>query len=324
MTDQTVKNRYYSLTLNGDLSKTVYVHTFHSQVPETLINLDIDPDVIFSFDTHLDLQIGIKEHLDAIPESYRTIALRVNAHTDIRRAFGEIPFFVSLEERDYLENCPLFLIVPQIGFETDIASLRQNVESTHEGGEFYSSLINVTKKTFNAQKKIRKSFLKGMFDINIFESPPKNLGKFIDKINPRHESIWDIDVDYISDFQDECYTPLKNAERTLLGNLNRVLKAIRKYSPEVITISEAKNSVINRSSSKFFKFIKKIKKLDYEVNYKNVIDKTDKELFNLMEKYKKYVLNIKEPLQIKYSYEPSNVFNKELIEATKRYFNALE
>ena len=306
------------------MSKTAYVHTFHSQVPETILALDYYPDIIFSFDSHVDAQMGIKEHLDAIPDSYYSIALRTSAHTDIRKVSGDVPMFLSQDEREYLTNCPFFLVIPQIGFETDVVRFRGKDDSTHINGKHQQALDGIVRKSFNAQKKFQKSFLKRMFDINIFESPPNNLGKFIDKIKPLSESIWDIDVDYMFDFQDECYTPLKKATSTQLGNKNRVLKTIRKYNPEVITISEAKNSVINESSSKFYKFIKDLKKLDYNVDYTNVIDKTDKDMFNLLEIYKKYVHDVQEPIQIKYSYKPTEEFINELIEATKKYFDQFE
>ena len=56
--------------------KRVLVHSFHSQVKDSLRKIDFEPEIIVSFDAHLDLHIGRKEQIEAYPDKILPAALR--------------------------------------------------------------------------------------------------------------------------------------------------------------------------------------------------------------------------------------------------------
>lgn len=292
------------------MDKTAYLHTFHSQVATTLLNVDYLPDIIISFDSHVDTQMGFKEHIDAFPPIIRNIALRASAHTFIRNSMGVAPIYAKLGivDEDF-ENLPMYLIIPKRTLHVEVERFKQLTATTLEesGGR------PMTKKRY-------KVFTKHMFAINIVESPPGNLGKFVEKQEPFEESVWDIDIDYFAEFQRECFSPFKAVNSSFLGNLPRVLKLIRKYQPDMLTISEMKNEAVEYSGSRFSRFLTEIQKLGYETDYENIIDQDDEELVAKLERYDRFVKEIQEPIQKKHAYSVNDESSAEILDAIKRFW----
>ena len=83
-------------------------------------------------------------------------------------------------------------------------------------------------------------------------------------------TLLDLDVDYLYELQAECYTPLKNAQPSELGQMKRVHRLIRKAKPSLITISEAKVAAIRDPESNFSKFVNKLRAMGYEVEYTGI------------------------------------------------------
>lgn len=290
------------------MSKVAYLHTFHSQVAETLLNVDFWPDIILSFDAHVDSNMGVRQTLDTFPPDIRLIALRGSAHTYIRNAMGGTPLYIRLGVIDFDEedNPLMYLIIPRKTFLVEVETNNRNYqrvgkEPIHERGQ--------------------KRTLENGWAIKIFESPPKNLGKFFVKnMFLEYDSVWDIDIDYFSELQRECFSPFTAVQNKFLGKIPRVLKLIRKYQPGILTISEMKNDALNDSKSRFSKFLKRIKELGYEIDYTNIIEEEDTELISKLKLYEKFTKEIQKPLQLKYSYSREDKFNEELINEITRFF----
>ncbi len=294
-----------------ELRKIAYLHTFHSQVAETLCDIDYWLDIIISFDAHVDSYMGVKEILDAYPPDMRVITLRASAHNLIRNAMGVSPIYIKAGIIDFDEedNPPMYLIIPRKTFLVEVDRMRSNtLPMLKEQG-----LSPLTEAGL-------RQHLEESLGINIFESPPKNLTKFFEKNFPSEDFLFDIDVDYFSEFQRECFTPISGAQHKDLGNLPRVLKLIRKYQPDILTISEMKNGALNDSTSRFSKFLERIEELGYEIDDSNIIDEEDTELVSKLIRYEKFFKEVQKPLQVKYFYSPEEEYYIELGEEIKRFF----
>ena len=130
------------------------------------------------------------------------------------------------------------------------------------------------------------------------------------------------------ELQTECYTPLKNAQPSQLGWMERVLRLIRKAKPSLVTVSEAKVAAIRDPTSNFSKLVSRLKAMGYKVEYAHIFA-NDKEAEQLLRIYKDFDERIQKPLTKKEfadrDFLSSGGFERhisELIEATKRYFKS--
>lgn len=73
------------------------MHSFHSQVCETLVGLKEKPDVVVSFDSHVDFHMAMKELLEVMPEDVQLAATRASALTLIRQALGGFPALLKVQ-----------------------------------------------------------------------------------------------------------------------------------------------------------------------------------------------------------------------------------
>jgi len=262
--------------------KKAYVHTFHSQVINTLRNLDFFPDSIFSFDSHFDGFLGNKEQIDAMPKEIRDVAVRACAHTMIKRTYTELPFL--REEPNDLFDTEFVIIMPKVCFETEIKLKTIELNKMLSDAKF---------RSYNEAKKFINNFHKSQYGMVFFVSPPNHPMKLIKKRANLENVLVDIDVDYFGEMQLECYTPMRKARTNELDKIVQVLKFIRKLEPEVITISEAKLSAIMTQESHFNKFLNNLRKLDYDIEFVETCEDDEDELRKLAI-YKKYetVVNI--------------------------------
>ena len=79
------------------MKKVAIVHSFHSQVEQTIGRLldeeyDYGLDDVFCVDAHLDTGFPIEERVAKLTEPQKLAALRNTAHTLIRMTTGDLPF----------------------------------------------------------------------------------------------------------------------------------------------------------------------------------------------------------------------------------------
>jgi len=292
------------------------IHSFHSHVYDTLVELDEYPSLILSLDSHVDAQL--MGQVELMPEEIRRTALRASALILNLRAFGELPALFDEQEEYSMMSPEMYLAVPGRSWETEIATKFLKVNAVLEDKDKYRDIRKFAKDHLNTLKKL--------YGIKIYESPPNNLLKLVKKLNKADYPILDIDVDYIGSMQSECYTPLKNIKIKDLGNIDKVISLIRKSKTPIITISEAKLSAINDADSNFSKMIDRISNLGYEVELSTMLD-SDEEAMRLLSIHEGYYKEIQEPFYKKYGKDElagDNSHRKELSRSAEKYFKKIK
>lgn len=301
------------------LLKKVIINSFHSQVPISLSKIDHEPEAIVSFDAHLDIHMGTKEILQLMPKDIRLAALRASSHTMIRRTFGELPL-LQAQELSADINPDMFLATPEISLATHIFEVIETLQ-----GVFAKSYVSV--KEIEDPKQWFLDSLSRIWDIRLFTSPPKRLLDLINLLRGT-DFLFDLDVDYLYEMQDECYTPLKKTGPSDLGRAEQLLRFIRKTKPSIITISEAKVSAIQDASSNFSMFIRRLKNFGYVVKTDKIFT-DDKYAVNLIRTYEHFYRSIQKPLLQEYhktknfsDIKAYKKFQKELQKVAQKYFQS--
>ncbi len=292
------------------------IHSFHSHVYDTLAELDEFPSLILSLDSHVDTQLF--GQIELMPEEIRRAALRASSLILNLRAFGELPVFIDEKDEYSILSPKMYLAVPYVSCETEIAVKLPKVNHVLPDEEKFRSGREFMKYYLNTLKKL--------YGIKIYESPPNNLLKLVKKLNKADYPILDIDVDYIGTMQNECYTPLKKVKIKDLGNVDKVISLIRKSKPPIITISEATLNAINDVDSNFSKMIDRISNLGYEVEYSTMLD-SDEEAMRLLSMHEHYYKEIQEPFFEKHAKDElvgDYSHRKELNKAAKKYFGTIK
>lgn len=172
--------------------KIVIVNSFHTSSLKLLYDR---PDTIVSFDGHLDISYGggnrYLKHTLSLPFPLWAVLLRANIHGLLRRGLPGVPIYLVVPETCYLNK---------IHADTrDASAIGETSISEQQVRDFSDKWI--------------EEFLK----IKLFLSPPKNLKHLFRKIR-KHTTVFDIDVDYMQEFQDVCYT---RAPRVVLESIDR-------------------------------------------------------------------------------------------------------
>lgn len=300
------------------MEQTIIVNSFHSQVGETLANIldDAgDPEVIVCLDSHIDDQMGADGSVESMPKNVQFAAQRATAHTWIRRATGDLPILLKAQGRDDEIDwlAPMYLVIPQEMINTHIMT-RLEILKEHPEKE------RVIHPTFLENKNSYLRYSSEIMGFNIIASPPQNLLKLVDKLRTDF-SILDIDVDYMYEMQNECYTPVKNARPGDLGWMEHVVKLIKKTKPKLITISEAKVAAIKNPTSNYSKFISRLKSIGYGIQYDQVFS-NDKEAEDAIASYQGFFEKVQLPLMKKNASVGFDdpLHNDELLESAKNYF----
>lgn len=294
------------------------IHSFHSQVYQTLAKLDDEPDVIVALDSHLDVYMGVKDVLDLMPEDVQLAAIRASAHTMIRRVLGDLPGFLKAKGLSIDQLPEMFLVVPQGSLNRYVFDQAQLLQEAILSGA-------VPTQEFREPTEAFLHYLSEVLGIKVYTSPPKNLLKLANMLKVAEYALLDLDVDYLHELQTECYTPIK-AQPGELSWMERVLGLIRKTKPPLITISEAKVVAIRDPRSNFSKLMTKLSALGYKIKYAKIFA-SDEEAERPLKVYKDFEERIQKPL-IKKQFADSDLLSseaferhhKELREATKRYF----
>lgn len=303
------------------LERNAIVHSFHSQVCRTLENLDDEPDLLVSLDSHSDEFLG--EKIESMPEEIWLARDRASSHALIRRAIGELPIFLKYKGMPTDSIPEMVLVIPEITLMTQVI-------------ERFDKIPGVITLSPYESKDPLKAFIDHLsqnLGIKIFMSPPKNLMKIVGALRRAEYSVLDLDVDYLQEFQGECYTPatqdieiLKKLQPGQIGSVTETLRLIHKTKPPLITISEARVAAIQEPKSNFSRFIDHLKNLGYKVDYRLIFD-NDTEAEQLIKIYNEFYETIQKPLKRRQKLEPDyfseEAFDrrrKELEEVTKRYF----
>jgi hypothetical protein len=271
------------------MKKRAIIHSFHSEVPETLRSISLDPDLIIALDSHLDVFLPLKSNVDAFPDWIRSAATRATVHAVIRRMFGDFPLMLKAQGLDTSNIPRMLLVTPKSCLNTHIVDNMERMTDLIIGGA-------VTSEQIGDPSEAVINYLSEELGIEPYPSPPKNLMKLTEIAKSASYPLFDIDIDYFQDMQDECYTPVGNAQPGQLGYSAQALRFIQKIKPEIITISEVKVEAVKRSDSKFSNFITSLKRQGYSITYKLKF-KDDEEAKQLIEIYRAFHEGVLKPLQ---------------------------
>jgi len=222
--------------------KKVIVSSFHSGSILALHEKPYDFDCVVSFDSHVDTRLGgyreevVNEISGNLP--LQLVAGRAAAHVMFRNTFKNLNEFI--------------LVISKSCFESDTAWINDGIGKRVTDSSFHG---------IDPQKE--KEFLKMMWKIDIVNCPPKDplsIKNLVKGKNP----LFDIDVDYFGEMQNECYTPMKGSQKYDLGNLERTIKLIKKTKPNIITLSEATVKALDNPNSKTNYLLEKLKDFGYD------------------------------------------------------------
>ena len=237
------------------------VHSIHSQVPETVAGLGERPDTIVSMDSHLDVSLGGDE--EVYPKELQIIVARTAAHSALRNLVGGVSAIGGAGAKG--QGPRLIIAVPEAMF----ARHAMDVESRLPR----SLRVSGQEQTISSAVE----FLADSMGIEVYMSPPKSLQGLVARTRRSGRWVLDVDVDYMEEMQDECYTRIFKPAPGVLQSASRVVEFIRKSKPETITISEAKVAAIRDPGSEFSAFVGKLRDAGYTVEERGVY-KTDAEV----------------------------------------------
>jgi cell fate (sporulation/competence/biofilm development) regulator YlbF (YheA/YmcA/DUF963 family) len=305
------------------MTRRVIVHSFHSDVLKTLPNIDLNPDLILAFDSHLDVFLPVKSTVDMFPDWIRSAATRATVHPLIRRAFGDFPALFKAEGRDLADLPRMILVVPKVSFIQHVSEDMEKISDLVASGSISPDQLS------DDPLETMTEYLSEVLGIEPFVSPPKNLMKLVERGKAANCILLDVDIDYFQEMQTECYTPMRNAQPGQLGWTTQAIRLIHKIKPQIITISEAKIAAIKDPNSNFSKMINQLERMGYKVTYKMTF-KNDEEAQQLMEIYREFHENVLKPLHHRQRFEKdalgTNAFERQLAEENeviRQYFTHL-
>lgn len=152
--------------------KTAVCNTFHSQ------SLDhLGGKTIISLDSHLDNRVILREYVEVLED---------NLTGDLVSAFERAYVHFLLSRRN-----ETWVVIPKSGFSREVSSRNLILPVEVESKDVFRGvdLMNEYLGT----------------DLHLFRSPPKELGGVLEKVDG--EVVIDVDVDYMDEFQDDCFTP---------------------------------------------------------------------------------------------------------------------
>lgn len=271
----------------------VIIDSIHSQVPGSIAGLSRGFDLVVSLDSHLDVSLGGDDSV--YPEELRMIARRTGAHSAIRELTGHL--VVAIPERMLAKHA------------ADIESKLPARLRVADGAESVASVVE---------------FLRSERGIEIFQSPPRDLRGLASKVK-KGSWLLDIDVDYMQEMQDECYTRIIRPQPGVLQSMDRVLDLVRRSRPEVITLSEAKLSAIQSPNSSFSKLITGLNDIGYKVERGHLVA-SDTEIVKGISVCNEFYRVVSKPLMLKHEGEMMKGdfrgFRSEERTAAKEFFSA--
>jgi len=257
----------------GDMSltqKKVIVSSFHTSSPHAIKESGINLDAIVSFDSHIDdMLLGIRaEVVDALQDD--TVMVhgfqRAATHIVFSLFFSNYGAYTQAFRKQKVKHVPIFLINPRSTIESHFLHKRVLIQDEYgdQIPERYARLFEQsTEEGINQVINLTRNST----GIEIIPSPPADSIVEIRKVLENSKMpVFDIDVDYFTAMHDECFTPrtVNGKPMDNLGNLERVLKLIKKVKPPLITMSEAKMKALEDPNSKTSYLLDSLNNMGYE------------------------------------------------------------
>lgn len=129
--------------------------------------------------------------------------------------------------------------------------------------------------------------------IRFYLSPPRKLSELRRRL--LDDVIFDIDVDYFTEMQAECYSPQGNVGPSDLPSITEMMHLIKKVNPKLITISEETVESREKCNSSFNGFLEWLKKRGYSVEFSHVFA-TDAEARQALALYDEYCKAVTLPM----------------------------
>jgi len=152
----------------GKLERRAFVHSFHSQVFETLVELDSELDAIVAIDAHFDVHLPLKDILILMPRKIQLAATRVSAHTLIRRVLGGLRGELRAAGLPIDLLPEMFLVGPQVSLNTQVFETCEEL--------FQEAMIGgvIPAREFKRSVEGFLNYLSSTHGVKVFTSPPKN------------------------------------------------------------------------------------------------------------------------------------------------------
>jgi hypothetical protein len=294
------------------LTRNAVVNSFHSSSIDYIF--EYFPDTVVSLDSHLDtfffgMTNKLLNAITKMPKKLKDAILRPSTHAMMRRI---------------MPDTEIFLAIPWSSVWSDsVGKYKQALKAVEleEGDLAPKDAV-----------KFQKMFIKKILKMELYTSPPTNLKPLADKVKAR-DLVIDVDVDYMTEFQGECYTAaprleIEGTEVTKLSSIDKVIKFIRLTKPKLITVSEMKLESLRKTNSATNRFLGMLKAIRYDVEYGNLVS-SDNEAYSLIKAHEDFVQNKLNKIQQKYfKYDedmPKWVKKEEdeIANALKEYFKPL-
>jgi hypothetical protein len=258
------------------------VHSIHSQVPETIAGFNRRFDTILSLDSHLDVSLG--GDYGVYPEELRIFAQRTGVHSVLRDISGGIPSLrdQSLSRRPRTE---VIVAIPERMLARHASDIELGLPPSLRLGDLKESISSVV------------DFLRTTIGIEVYPSPPKSLMGLAPRTRSSRTWLLDVDVDYMREMQDECYTQIRNTAPGVLQSMSDVIRFVKHSKPKIITISEVRVSAIRDKGSTFSGFLGALSEIGYSVEEHGVY-RTDSEVLKGISVCKEFYRKVSRPLMM--------------------------
>jgi hypothetical protein len=260
------------------------VHSIHSQVPRTVASLDERFETILSLDSHLDVSLGGDDGV--YPKELRIIAQRTGVHTALRRISAGPPTLGRMKAGRNQKG-GVTVAIPERMLSRHASDIELKLPSSLRTLDLKESISSVV------------DFLSANTGIEVYQSPPKSLLSLLPRMKKAGPWLLDVDVDYMREMQEGCYTQIRNAEPGVLQSMSNVVGFIRSSTPEIITISEATVSAIRSENSSFSAFIGSLRLMGYEIEERGIYA-TDQEVIRGISICKEFYRKVTMPLMIEH------------------------
>ena len=250
--------------------KKVIVSSFHTSSPHAIKESGINSDAIVSFDSHIDdMAIGIRpEVIDALKDNRIMLhgVQRAAAHIVFSLFFSNYGLYPDKFRKQEVKHVPIFLINPRSIIESHFLHKRVLLQDEY-GDQIPEQYARLFEKPIEEGINDTIIYAANSMGIKIIPSPPADPIVEIRKVLENSKTpVFDIDVDYFTVMHDECFTPrtVNGKPMDNLGNLERVLKLIKKVKPPLITMSEAKMKALEDPNSKTSYLLDSLNNMGYE------------------------------------------------------------
>ena len=258
------------------------VHSIHSQVPETVAGLNRSFDRILSLDSHLDVSLG--GDYSVYPPELRIFAERTSVHAALCEISGGLGALSSPSPRRR-KGERMIIAIPERMLARHASDVESKLPPSLRVRDQRESIASVA------------DFLRTTLGIDLYPSPPKNLMALGARMDESGAWLLDLDVDYMREMQDECYTQIRNTAPGVLQSMSKVIRFIEGYRPQVITISEVKVSAIRDPGSNFSRLMGALRDVGYRVEERGVY-RTDAEVLRGISVCKEFYRTISRRLAI--------------------------